>query len=163
MPHRKNGNRLQTEEPKSAMMPYGSSGGLMSQIRDEFDRFFERFTRHWPGMSMMRGEMPWSPGLDVRDEDNAVKVRAELPGFDVNDIDLQVNDDRLVIRAKHESDTKDEKTGRTRQEREYYQAVSLPSGVHADKVDAHYAIGVLTVTMPKSEQVKYRRIEIRED
>jgi HSP20 family protein len=102
--------------------------------------------------------------LDVRDEDNAVTVRAELPGFEVGDIDLQVSGDRLVIRAAHKSETAEPKgQGHQWQRREYYQTVPLPAGINPDKIDAHYRNGVLSVHLPKTEQAKGRRVTIREE
>jgi HSP20 family protein len=148
-------------------MPYSGSTGLMTQMRDEFDRLFDRFLRHWPGMGLMRGGEQgwnWGWGLDVRDEDNAVTVRAELPGFDADDINLQVADNRLVIRAAHKSESGQGKgQGRAWQQREYYQAVTVPSGIDADKSDASYRNGVLTVHMPKTEKAKGRRVTIRKE
>src|SRR5438270_3202788 len=165
MAQHRNGTRTKPEEAGGALMPYGGSTGLMTQVRDEFDRMFDRFMRHWPGFGLMRGgEQPWHWGLDVRDENDAVAVRAEVPGFDADDIDLQVTGDRLVIRAAHKSETGKEKgQAQTWQEREYYQAVTLPAGVDAEKVDASYRNGVLTVRLPKTEQAKGRRIAIRKE
>jgi HSP20 family protein len=136
----------------------------MSQIRDEFDRLFDRFSRHWPGMGLMRGvEPPWQWGLEVREEDDAFAVRADLPGFAAGDIDLQVLGDRLTIRAAHKSEMDDKDKGWTQQRREYYQTVPLPTAVDADKIDAHFRNGVLTVRLPKTEQKKGRRIAIRQE
>jgi HSP20 family protein len=136
----------------------------MGQIRDEFDRMFDRFTRHLPGVGPMRGgELPWHWDLEVREEDDAVAVRADLPGFAVGDIDLQVADDRLTIRATHKSETDEKDKGWTRQRREYFQTVPLPSAVDVEKIDAHFRNGVLTVRLPKTERAAGRRIAIRED
>jgi len=136
----------------------------MTQIRDEFDRLFDRFSRHWPGMGLMRGtEPPWQWGLEAREEDDAFAVRADLPGFAAGDIDLQVLGDRLTIRAAHKSEMDDKDKGWTHQRREYYQTVPLPTAVDADKIDAHFRNGVLTVRLPKTEQKKGRRIAIRQE
>jgi HSP20 family protein len=144
-------------------MPYSGTPGFMAQIREEFDRLFDRFAHAWPGMGLTRGgEQPWHWGLDVRDEDNAVLVRAEMPGFDVGDIDLQVTENRLVIRAAHKSEAGGkEGRGRTWQQREYYQAVALPAGIDPEKIDASYRSGVLSIHLPKTERSKGRRVAIR--
>ena len=166
MPQQRNGTRTKQDDTGGTLMPYAGSTGFMSQIRDEFDRMFDRFLRHWPGMSLARGGEQgwnWGWGLDVRDEDNQVSVRAELPGFNANDIDMQVADNRLVIRAAHKAETAEEAgPARTWQEREYYQSVTLPAGVDANKIDAVYKNGVLTATLPKTEQSKGRKVTVRQ-
>ena len=135
-------------------------------MRDEFDRMFERFFRNWPGMGLMRaGEQVghWGWGLDVQEDDKQVTVRAELPGFNSNEIDLNMTDNRLVIHAAHQAEEKEQKgRARTWQQREYYQAVTVPPGVDADKIDAAYKNGVLTVTLPKTEQSRGRKFNVRE-
>ena len=144
-------------------MPYGGTSGVMTQIRDEFDRMFDRFSRHWPGMGLLRGnESPWHWDLEVREEDKAIAVRADLPGFAASDIDLQVTDDRFTIRAAHKSEVDEKDKGWTRQRREYFQTVPLPSAVDAEKIDAHFRNGVLTVRLPKTERAAGRRVAIRE-
>jgi HSP20 family protein len=163
MPRHRNGAGSERAESGGALMPHGSAPGVMTQIRDEFDRMFDRFTRHWPGMGLVRtGEPPWQWDLEVREEDNTVAVRADLPGFAASDIDLQVADDRLTIRATHKSEVDEKDKGWTRQRREYYQTVPLPSAVDVEKIDAHFRNGVLTVRLPKTEQAAGRRIAIRE-
>src|SRR5437763_13613824 len=95
-----------------AMMPYTGSSGVMTQIRDEFDRMFDRFLRSFPAMGWMRGtEQPLAWGLDLKETDNAITVRADLPGFDADDIDLQVAGDRLTIRATHKTETDEKDRG----------------------------------------------------
>lgn len=163
MPRHRNGAGTERAEAGTALMPYGGSPGMMGQIRDEFDRMFDRFTRNWPGMGLMRGDQPWNWDLEVRDEDKAIAVRADLPGFAPDDIDLQVVGDRLTIRATHKSETDEKDRGWTRQRREYYQTVPLSAAVDAEKIDAHFRNGVLTVRLPKTEQAQGRKIAIRED
>ena len=166
MAQHRNGTRTRHEDTGSALMPYAGSTGFMTQIRDEFDRMFDRFLRHWPGMGLMRtGEQGgnWGWGLDVHEDDKQITVRAELPGFNANDIDLQVTDNRLVIHGAHKAESKGEKgQAQTWQQREYYQAVTLPGGVDADKIDAVYKNGVLTVNLPKTEQSRGRKVNVRE-
>src|SRR5262245_38087376 len=103
---------------------------FLSRIRDEFDRVLDRFTREWSRPWEGHG---WRWGLDVRDENDAVVVSAEAPGFEAGDFDIQVSDHRLVLRASKKVETKDEK-GKLREscERTCYESVTLPSGIHRD-------------------------------
>jgi HSP20 family protein len=150
------------EEPAArggALAPYSEFPFFLSRIRDEFDRLLERFSRQWPSLCQGEG---WRWGLDVAEEDDAVVVRAEAPGFEAGDFDLQVTDNRLVLRAAKKVETKGEE-GKTREYREQqcYESVTLPPGIDKGKVDAKYHNGVLTVTLPKTAEGKAKRIPVK--
>ena len=131
----------------------------LSRLRDEFDRMFERMARDVPAMWEGNG---WRWGLDIEDEDNAITVRAEAPGFEAGDFDVQVSDNTLTLRAARKTETKGkEGQGREYCERECYESVLLPQGVDASKVDAKYHNGVLTVTLPKTAAAKAKRIAVK--
>jgi HSP20 family protein len=134
-----------------ALAPHREFPFFLSQMRDEFDRLFDRLAPEG-----------WRWGLDVRDEDDAVVVQAEAPGFEAGDIDVQVSDNRLVLRASKKVETKDEK-GKVREYREQkcYESVTLPTGINRDKVEAKYHNGVLTVTLPKSAEGKGKKITVK--
>jgi HSP20 family protein len=128
-------------------------------MRDEFDRLFDRFAQAWASPWESGG---WRWGVDVRDEDDAVVVQAEAPGFEPGDFDVQVSDDRLVLRASRKVETKGE-GGKTREVREQqcYESVTLPPGIDRDKVEARYHNGVLTVTFPKTAEGRARRVPVK--
>jgi HSP20 family protein len=144
-----------------ALAPYREFPFFLSQMRDEFDRLLDRFVRQWPSLLGLGGD-GWRWGLDVRDEDNAVVVEAEAPGFEAGDFEVQVSDNRLILRASKKAESKDEK-GNTRQYREQtcYEWVTLPAGIDKDKVEAKYHNGVLTVTLPKTTAAKAKRITVK--
>ena len=129
----------------------------LSRMRDEFDRMLERFSRDWPIAGDMKG---WRWDLNVEDKDEAIVVRAEAPGFEPGDFDLQVSDGRLVLKAERKSETKD-KEGQSWQQRECYHSFSLPTGIDKDKVDASYHNGVLTISLPKTPEGKGRKIAVK--
>lgn len=131
---------------------------ILSRMRDEFDRVFERLSRSWSDLWAGDG---WRWGVDVRDEEEAVVVQAEAPGFEVGDLDVQVSDNRLILRASKKVETRDEK-GKTREYREQkcYQSMTLPTEIDKDKVEAKYHNGVLTVTLPKTAAGKPKRITV---
>jgi HSP20 family protein len=142
-------------------LPFGSFGGSLSRLRDEFDRFFERMSREFSTIGETNGE-GWRWGLDVTDEDDKVVVRAEAPGFDVDDLDVRVEDRRLALSAYKKVETKDEK-GQVKEysERKCYESVALPASIDKEKVDARYSNGILTVTLAKTESCKAKRIEVK--
>ena len=133
----------------------------LSRMRDEFDQFFDRLSRDFPLMKEF-DDAGWRWGLDVADETDKVVVQAEAPGFDAGDFDIRVEDGRLVLIASKEVETKDEKGNvQEYREQECYEAVALPDGIDKDKVEAKYHNGVLTVTLPKTEEGKAKRIAVK--
>ncbi len=104
------------------------------------------------------------PAVDIEDCDSEVVVRAELPGLDKKDFDVEVEADRLVLRGE-------KKASKERREGNYYysessygsfhRVVPLPAEVDRDKANATYKHGVLTVTLPKTEEAKGRRIAVK--
>lgn len=96
------------------------------------------------------------------DDDDAVVVRAEAPGFEAGDFDIQVADNRLVLRATKKMETKEgEGTVREYREHECYESVGLPPGIDNAKVAAEYHNGVLIVTLPKTAEGKAQRIPVK--
>src|SRR5579871_5797113 len=78
------------------------------RIRDEFDHKLSQFSRGWnPSWRESLGRA-WQWGLDVHEEDDAITVRAEAPGFEPHDFDIQVRGDQLILRATHKSESKAE-------------------------------------------------------
>jgi HSP20 family protein len=168
------GTKKQDDDAKSAKaggsvpVPYqrgtpSSSWGLEPayRLREEFNRLFDQL---WPGRlslteGMGRGGQ-W--GLDVQEDDGNVVVRAEAPGFEPADFDLQVRGDQLVLQASHKAEAEEKERGYHEWSRQdLYRVVSLPPGIEAGKVEANYRNGVLTVRLPKSEESKGRRITVQ--
>jgi HSP20 family protein len=140
----------------------------LRQIRDEFDRMFDRVLSSWPGGRPLSG---W-PGLrqagqaseywgfDVDETDDSVIVRADAPGFEPGDFNLQVRGNQLVLCGEHKEESKDG-GARAWSEREICRSVTPPADVNAEKVDAQYRNGVLTVTLPKTTPTSSRRIAVK--
>ena len=146
----------------------GTKGGLLaryedfpfqlSRMRAEFDRLMERLAGEWPSHWEGTG---WRWGLEVEDQDDAVVVHAEAPGFEAGDFNLQLSDNRLVLRAAKKVETKGKKGETEVREQECYQSVTLPDGIDKEKVEAKYHNGVLTVTLPKTAEGKAKQIAVK--
>jgi HSP20 family protein len=151
----------ETQEAKApaprGLSLWGDFPFFMSRMRDEFDRIFERIGRDLPSLAETNG---WRWGVDMEEKDDAIVVRAEAPGFEPGEFDVQVTDDRLVLKASHKAESKD-KEKETWQQQEYYHAVSVPSGIDKNKVEATYHNGVLTVTLPKTPEGKGRKVAVK--
>ncbi len=141
------------------LTPFSHFPFHISRLRDEFDELLDRIALQWTSLSEGSG---WRWGMEVRDEDDAVVVQAEAPGFEAGDFDVHVSDNRLVLRASKQVETKDEK-GKMRESRQQtcYEAVTLPPGIDKNKVEAKYHHGVLTVTLPRTAEGKAKRITVR--
>ena len=102
---------------------------------------------------------------DVTDTGDAYKLEAELPGFKKDDIQIDVENDVLTISAKRSEEKKDEKHNVVKRER-FYGSFSRSfdvSGINVDGIEASYTDGVLTLTMPKKQELLpvSRRLEIK--
>ena len=102
--------------------------------------------------------------LDVSENDNTYTVHASLPGIKAEDVDISFSENTLTIKGE----TKDERTEenekwhlRERRFGSFMRAISLPSAIKEDAIDARFEDGVLTLTLPKAEEVKPRRIAIK--
>ena len=125
--------------------------GRLTNLQDELDRLFE---------SPLRA---WAPVLDVREDADNFVIRAELPGLKREDIEVSLQDGALVISGERKVEEKQEGVEIHRQERFYgkfQRALTLPELVAADKVKAQYKDGILTVTLPKTEEAKPKQIDV---
>ncbi len=159
--HRAAGGAL-THSRRGTPAPYGGFEPFY-RLREEFDRLLDRYFPGWPShWESWEGSNRGGWGLDVQEDDNKVTVRAEAPGFEPSDFDIQVRGNHLVLRASHKAEIEEKEHGyREWQRQEFYRSVPLPTGVDSEKVEATYRNGILGVTFPKTEQSKGRRIEVK--
>jgi len=99
------------------------------------------------------------PGLDLEEMENEVVVRAEVPGFEPNELELMLRDNTLTIRAEHREPVEGKAAERRHARLE--RTVTLPAGVEPDKIEARYRNGVLEVHVPRAPEAKPRRIEVK--
>ncbi len=125
----------------------------------------ERFIRQVFGDS--EGASPagaFSPALDVEEDENAFTLHVELPSVDPRDVDVSLEENVLTIAGERSFYDDKETEGFRRIERSFgrfHRAVRLPDRVAADQVEANYKDGLLTITVPKAEEAKPRRIQIQ--
>lgn len=140
---------------------------MMTQFRTEFDRLFNRFLSPpagmggWPAWS---GAFEWGPKVDLADTETAVEVKVEVPGVDPKDLDIEVADNVLLIRGEKSRDREEKKRNYYYAEREYgtfSRSIPLPATVSAEKVEASFKDGVLTVTLPKKPGAQSKKITVR--
>jgi HSP20 family protein len=139
-------------------------GHPLAELRDEFDALFDRFLSRWgePFDWDFGPSRLW--GLEVEDGDQEMIVRAEAPGFEPSELDVQVSGNLLTIKAEKKEQKKG-KEGDSRYEeqryRTFHRTVTLPTGIDPNKIEARYKNGVLEVHVPKSEEAKGKRIPVK--
>lgn len=104
------------------------------------------------------------PLLNVTQDDDAFYLRAEVPGIKPADISVSALRNRVSISGRRELAAEREKVSYHRKERSggtFNRTITLPAEVDADRVDARYADGILTLTLPKAEQAKPRQIKVK--
>ncbi len=140
----------------------GESFREVSRLRREMDRFWEDFfglgpvTRGW-------GE-EWSPAVDVAETPEKLTVKAEVPGIEPKNLEISLAGDILTIKGEKKSEREETKENYHLVERSqgsFCRSLRLPAAVAADKIEAHYEKGVLTITCPKKEVVKPKAIAIK--
>lgn len=131
----------------------------LTRLRREMNRLLEDFFGD-TAEERVPAEMTRIPTVDVVDRDSDVVVRAEMPGIDKDQIQLQATPEVLMLRAEMTKESEEKKENYLRRERRvgrYERVVPMPAEVKPDGVKAHYHDGVLEVTLPKSEQAKSRQ------
>jgi HSP20 family protein len=106
----------------------------------------------------------FAPPVDVHEDDNALVLRAELPGVQRDDIDIQVDGNVLTLRGERKIEAEQDNRRYHRIERVYGTFVrqfQLPTNVDATKIEAKLTDGILTLSLPKKEEQKPRRIEVK--
>jgi HSP20 family protein len=133
----------------------------MMTLREAMDRLFDdAFTRP---LSVRDGG--WStPAIDMYQTDNDVVVKAALPGYKADDVQINVTGEVLTIRGemKHDEEQK-EKSWHIREHRwgSFERSISLPTDVVSEKAQADFDNGILTITLPKAEEVKPKTITVK--
>jgi HSP20 family protein len=132
-------------------------------LRDAMDRLFEEsFITPRFFAPLREGVMGTLP-LDVVETENDVVVKASVPGLKPEDIEVTVVGDTLTIKGETKAEKKEEKSNYLLQERRFgsfQRAISLPVAVQSDKAQADFENGVLTLTLPKAEEVKPKQIKV---
>jgi len=137
----------------------GTLGDLESMFEDFFGRRFLR-PFDW-GLPAIR--MPAMPSVDVIDRDDEVVVRAEVPGYRKEQIDIAVSDNSLTIKGETKTEEKEEKGDYYRSEishGSFVRTLALPAQVDGDKVKAAMKDGLLEITLPKVAKSKRHAVKI---
>ena len=133
--------------------PFRNFRSLQGEINRLFDRDFDDSS----------GQLTqWPMRVDIREDENQIVIKADVPGMEQKDINVNIDNGQLTISGERKSETRDENAHRI--ERSYgrfSRSFSLPSAVDEGKISAAYKDGVLTVTLPKAESAKPKQIAVK--
>ena len=132
---------------------------LQQEINDLFDRDFWDF-----------GNVPsvfdegFAPAMDVKDHDDRVEVRCDLPGVEKDDIDVSISGSMLTVKGEKKGEKEDKDGDYYRKESwsgSFQRSVNLPDAVDADRAEAEMKNGMLVLTIPKKEEKKRKQIDVK--
>ncbi|WP_102108057.1 Hsp20/alpha crystallin family protein [Oceaniglobus roseus] len=142
--------------PQSALSGWPGFGSL----RDEMERLFDAFEptrlfeRGSPGTPAMFAPAALSPAMDVVENDKSFSIAAELPGMEAKDVSVKISDGMLTISGEKTEESSREQDAYHVSERRwgsFRRSIRLPQNIDQEKIDAQFAKGVLTISLPKSE------------
>jgi HSP20 family protein len=133
---------------------------LMRRLTEDMDRTFSTWagSRGGGGGTEMTGM--WMPPIEVYEQDNKLKIRAELPGIDKDQVQVEVQDGNLIIQGERRQEQTEERQGVVHSERIYgrfYRSVPLPEEAKVDDAQAEYKNGILEITVPIPESAHRSR------
>lgn len=127
-----------------------------------FDLFDDMFDDRF--FLSSREQKEWHPTVDIYEKDGNYVVKADVPGIEEKDLNVEIKDNVLTISGRKEEEKETKEAGYYRSERftgSFTRSLALPEGVEADKVNADYNKGVLTVTLPKPKEAQPKKIDVK--
>lgn len=159
--------KLEEAKPAEAPPMAPREWSPFENLRREVERVFDEFYR-WPWRlpfsrtafdigPVWPGEAIWgaAPAVDIVERNQDYVITAEMPGVRADNVDVRLSDDRLTIKGAKEEKAEEERKGVYISERRYgsfQRTFRVPEGVDRDKIEASFANGVLTVTLPKTAE-----------
>ena len=147
--------------PARELMPALSEE--MFDMRRQINRMFDNLFR---GEAPESADLPsiWNPSVDIAERESEYVVKVELPGVSKDDVRITLEDALLTIRGEKKQEKESKEASYHRMERSYgsfQRSFTLPASVKADKIEASYRDGILTVTLPKADEARRKQIEVK--
>jgi HSP20 family protein len=139
----------------------------LTSLQNEMNRLFNTFfdTPTAAGNGANGGSLRrWIPAMDLVETDDHFVLKADLPGLDESDVNIEVEDNVLTVSGERNAEHEDKREGYVRVERAYgsfRRSLTLPEGVNPEAVTASFDKGVLEVSIPKPEERKPRKVAIQ--
>ena len=140
------------------LMRYWQPFTEIETIREQLDKVFDQ-----RAATRDNSEAAWMPALELADTGDNFVLKAQLPGIDPKDIDVQVTREAISISGERRYENTDEKSGYVRSEFRYgkfHRVLSLPAHIQNDSVQAECKDGILTLTLPKVTEARNKVVKI---
>ncbi|MBW4660175.1 MAG: Hsp20/alpha crystallin family protein [Drouetiella hepatica Uher 2000/2452] len=128
----------------------------METLRQQVDRLFDDLVEN--------SDRPtWTPAIELKDTGDTFVLRAQIPGVDAKDVNVEVTKAAVSISGEHRYEPQNQENGQYRSEFRYgkfHRVVSLPAAVQNDRVQAEYKDGILNLTLPKVTEVLNKVVKI---
>jgi HSP20 family protein len=152
---------LEKRREKMEMTPQRPSGMELSSFRREMDKLWDRFLEFTPFRDRFAGE--WSPSVDISETENELVIKAQLPGLDAKDINVDLSGDLLTIKGEKKKEEEEKSEHHYYKERffgSFQRSFKIPVSVQTENVEANFDKGVLEVKFSKTEEAKKKEIKI---
>jgi HSP20 family protein len=129
-------------------------------MRESMDRLFEDYFTRRPRNA---GPLVWQPAVEIFETENDITVKAELPGIDPKQVEVNVTEEGLTIKGEAKVEHEERKRNYYRRELRYgsfQRTVVLPTEVKGDEAKATFRHGILEVKVPKAERVKPKTVKV---
>ncbi len=130
-------------------------------MQEQMNRLLDLAWNREAGEELKEGV--WQPPVDIYEDEESVVIKAEVPDIDQKDIEVRIEDSTLTLRGERKHDQEVRKENYHRVERYYgafQRSFSLPTTIDQEKVKATCDKGVLTIILPKKEQIKPKQISV---
>jgi HSP20 family protein len=130
-------------------------------LRRHMDRLFDETAGYDRGLPQTQA--PWQPAIELRDNGDALYLRAALPGLEAKDLDVDASRNTITIRGEHRHEDTEEDKGFYRSEFQYgkfERVVDLPTAIDKEKVEGKFENGILNLHLPKLEQDRNSSVRI---
>lgn len=147
--------------PKPRTESVSTQRSPLSVLRTEFDDLWNRV---WNVKEDGWFTGVFSPNADLAETDNAFQLKMDIPGMQAKDIDIQVRGNQVTVSGQREEEKEEKGKSFHRIERRsgnFSRSLTLPCGINESEVAAEYNQGVLTVVLPKSNEAKAKRINVK--
>ena len=136
----------------------------IGSLQHEMNRLFSTFFDTPTGSGPVNGGRRWIPAMDLVETDDSFVLRADLPGLSEGDVSIELEENVPTVAGERKAEHEERKEGYYRVERStgaFRRSLTLPEGVDADAITATFDKGVLEVRIPKPEERKPRKVQIR--
>lgn len=137
--------------------PFGEVNTLRKEMDSLFENFLSGFGRDMDGLTFI-------PSAEMDETDTEFHLKLEIPGMSADDLEIEVTDDAVAITGERKSEVKSEEGDRLRSEFYYgkfERYLPLPGQIQRDHVMAEYKDGILSLTLPKSEEQREKSVKIK--